>query len=248
MDTTYANVAGLDVHHTSIQCAVRCQPATGKVLTRSRSFGTMTRQLRALADYLESLGVTHVALESTGVLWKPVWNILEGQDHRRKEQIQRINRRVHHDLVDRVQHECDDEHGSDVLPALPQQLVPASPIRKNGPQEGRLARARILETSSDRKGDGHRRLYDQPESHRPVSTTDEILPSRRNASSSIFVVSAAEAICGMRGLTMALTGASSGARSGRWHFRIPHRISLSSSAGSPGSSLRCPSTRRNARC
>ncbi|MGH8526076.1 MAG: IS110 family transposase, partial [Gammaproteobacteria bacterium] len=43
------------------------------------SFGTMTRDLRALADYLEALGVTHVALEATGVLWKPVWNILEGR-------------------------------------------------------------------------------------------------------------------------------------------------------------------------
>ena len=39
----------------------------------------MTRDLRALADYLEALGVTHVAMESTGVLWKPVWNILENR-------------------------------------------------------------------------------------------------------------------------------------------------------------------------
>ncbi len=78
MDTTYANVAGLDVHHKTIQCAVR-QTATGKLLTQSRSFGTMTKPLRALADYLQAMGVTHVALESTGVLWKPVWNILEGR-------------------------------------------------------------------------------------------------------------------------------------------------------------------------
>ena len=79
MDTTYVRVAGLDVHHKSIQCAVRCESPSGKLLAQSRSFGTMTRQLRALADYLASLGVTHVALESTGVLWKPVWNILEGR-------------------------------------------------------------------------------------------------------------------------------------------------------------------------
>jgi hypothetical protein len=39
----------------------------------------MTRDLMALADYLEALGVTHVAMESTGVLWKPVWNILDGR-------------------------------------------------------------------------------------------------------------------------------------------------------------------------
>jgi transposase len=78
MDTTYAKVAGLDVHHKMIQCAVRCQEL-GKLQTQSRSFGTMTVHLHALADYLEALGVTHVALESTGVLWKPVWNILEGR-------------------------------------------------------------------------------------------------------------------------------------------------------------------------
>ena len=79
MDTTYFSVAGLDVHHKSIQCAVRCQSPAGKLLAQCRPFGTMTRDLRALADYLESFGVTHVALESTGVLWKPVWNILEGR-------------------------------------------------------------------------------------------------------------------------------------------------------------------------
>jgi transposase len=79
MDTTYVRVAGLDVHHKSIQCAVRCREPSGKLLAQSRSFGTMTRHLRALADYLESFGVTHVALESTGVLWKPVWNVLESR-------------------------------------------------------------------------------------------------------------------------------------------------------------------------
>ncbi len=78
MDTLYAKVAGLDVHHKTIQCAVRSLES-GKCLTKSRAFGTMTCQLRGLADYLSALGVTHVALESTGVLWKPVWNILEGR-------------------------------------------------------------------------------------------------------------------------------------------------------------------------
>ena len=79
MDTLFARVAGLDVHLKSIQCAVRCRQDSGKLLTQVRSFGTMTRDLRALADWLQSLGVTHVALEATGVLWKPVWNILEGR-------------------------------------------------------------------------------------------------------------------------------------------------------------------------
>ena len=79
MDTLFAKVAGLDVHLKGIQCAVRCRQDSGKLFTEVRSFGTMTRDLRALADYLRGLGVTHVAMEATGVLWKPVWNILEGR-------------------------------------------------------------------------------------------------------------------------------------------------------------------------
>jgi transposase len=79
MDTLFARVAGLDVHLKTIQCAVRCRQPSGKLLTQVRSFGTVTRDLRALADYLQALGVTHVALEATAVLWKPVWNILEGR-------------------------------------------------------------------------------------------------------------------------------------------------------------------------
>ncbi len=79
MDTLFARVAGLDVHLKTIECAVRCRQESGKLHAKVRSFGTMTRDLRALADYLQALGVTHVALEATGVLWKPVWNVLEGR-------------------------------------------------------------------------------------------------------------------------------------------------------------------------
>ena len=79
MDTIYAKVAGLDVHQKFITVGVRCRLETGKTFAEVRTFGTMTRDLRAMADYLEALGVTHVAMESTGVFWKPVWNILEGQ-------------------------------------------------------------------------------------------------------------------------------------------------------------------------
>ena len=79
MDTIYSRVAGLDVHLKSIKAAVRCREETGKLIREVRSFGTVTRDLQAMADYLQSLGVTHVAMEATGVLWKPVWNILEGR-------------------------------------------------------------------------------------------------------------------------------------------------------------------------
>jgi len=79
MDTIYSKVAGLDVHLKSVEAAVRCRQETGKLFCQVRSFGTMTRDLRAMADYLESQGVTHVAMEATGVLWKPVWNVFEGR-------------------------------------------------------------------------------------------------------------------------------------------------------------------------
>jgi transposase len=79
MDTLFVRVAGLDVHLKAIQCGVRCRQPSGKLNAQVRSFGTMTRDLRALADYLQTLGVTHVAMEATGVLWKPVWNVLEGR-------------------------------------------------------------------------------------------------------------------------------------------------------------------------
>jgi transposase len=79
MDTLFVRVAGLDVHLKGIQCAIRCRQDSGKLDAQVRSFGTMTRDLRALADYLQQKGVTHVAMEATGVLWKPVWNVLEGR-------------------------------------------------------------------------------------------------------------------------------------------------------------------------
>src|SRR4029450_4884029 len=68
MDTLFAKVAGLDVHLKGIRCAVRCRQDSGSLIRGVRSFGTMTRNLRALAGHLQALGVTHVAMEATGVL------------------------------------------------------------------------------------------------------------------------------------------------------------------------------------
>jgi transposase len=58
---------------------VRRASAAGRVAQDLRTFGTMTRDLLVLADWLATEGVTHVAMESTGVYWKPVYNILEGR-------------------------------------------------------------------------------------------------------------------------------------------------------------------------
>src|SRR5215472_10021508 len=81
MDTLYPRCAGIDVHKANVVVCVRCGDAPGPVFEEVRTFGTMTADLLALADWLASHGVTHVAMESTGVYWKPVFNILEGSVH-----------------------------------------------------------------------------------------------------------------------------------------------------------------------
>jgi transposase len=66
----------LDVHKKQITACVLIREGAGAVRQEIRRFGTMTRELLELADWLQSQHVTHVARESTGVYWKPVWNIL----------------------------------------------------------------------------------------------------------------------------------------------------------------------------
>ncbi len=78
MEIIYQCVAGLDLHKETIVAAVRRIGAAGKLDADLRTFGTMTRDLLELSDWLAAHGVTHVAMEATGVLWKPVWNILDG--------------------------------------------------------------------------------------------------------------------------------------------------------------------------
>ena len=79
MDTLYPRCAGIDVHKNNVVVCVRCCDRPGKVFEEVRTFSAMTRELLALSDWLAEHGVTHVAMESTGVYWKPVFNILEGR-------------------------------------------------------------------------------------------------------------------------------------------------------------------------
>jgi transposase len=79
MDLLYPCCAGLDVHKETVVACVRRANAAGKAQRQTRTFGAMTAQLLELADWLAEQGVTHVAMESTGVYWKPIWNLLEGQ-------------------------------------------------------------------------------------------------------------------------------------------------------------------------
>jgi transposase len=75
MDVIYERVAGLDVHKRTVVACVRRM--SGRQVSREcRSFATTTAELLALLAWLRESGCTHVAMEATGVYWKPVWNIL----------------------------------------------------------------------------------------------------------------------------------------------------------------------------
>jgi transposase len=78
MDIIHACCAGLDVHKKTVVACVRRVGPDGAVTSEVRTFGTMTRELLALSDWLGSQGVGKVAMESTGVYWKPIFNLLEG--------------------------------------------------------------------------------------------------------------------------------------------------------------------------
>jgi len=79
MELIYAICCGLDVHKRSIQACLRRLGPDGRLHQETRSFGTMTRDILEMADWLAAAGVTHVAMESTGVYWKPIYNLLEGR-------------------------------------------------------------------------------------------------------------------------------------------------------------------------
>jgi transposase len=77
MDLLIARCAGLDVHQATVVATVRVPDERDGRKSVTETFGTMTPDLLALRDWLRAYGVTHVALESTGVYWKPVYYVLE---------------------------------------------------------------------------------------------------------------------------------------------------------------------------
>lgn len=79
MQALYRCCAGLDVHKDTVVACVRRLDEQGRAHEEVRTFGTMTALLLVLADWLLETGVTHVAMESTGVYWKPIYHVLEGQ-------------------------------------------------------------------------------------------------------------------------------------------------------------------------
>ena len=72
MEVLYSKCCGLDVHKKTVVACIKTPE--GK---ETRTFKTMTGDLLELADWLTAKGVTHIAMESTGVYWQPVYNLLE---------------------------------------------------------------------------------------------------------------------------------------------------------------------------
>ena len=77
MEILIACCAGLDVHKDSVEACVRKRETEGRLSQQIRHWGTTTHELMAMADWFKAEGVTQVAMESTGVYWKPIFNVLE---------------------------------------------------------------------------------------------------------------------------------------------------------------------------
>src|SRR6185437_12907490 len=80
MQVVYARCCGLDVHQKTVVACVLLTTTQGAVRREVRTFGTMTADLLALNDWLNGLDVEQVAMESTGIYWRPVFSLLEA-DH-----------------------------------------------------------------------------------------------------------------------------------------------------------------------
>jgi transposase len=79
MDLVYARCAAIDVHKRTAVVSLGWLDDQAQRHKLTRTFTTMTPDLVHLAQWLADHGVTHVAMESTGVFWRPIFNLLEGQ-------------------------------------------------------------------------------------------------------------------------------------------------------------------------
>lgn len=79
MENLFLCCAGLDLHKESVEACVRRMEPNGQLHQQTRRWGTMTQDILMMADWMAAQGVTHVAMESTGVYWKPIYNILESR-------------------------------------------------------------------------------------------------------------------------------------------------------------------------
>jgi transposase len=126
MQVVYERCAGIDVHKRDVVVSVLLTPVEGPVRRETRTFGTMTADLLRLGEWLDELAVTHVALESTGVYWWPVYNLLE-EEH----SIVLVNPRHMRAVPGRKTDVKDSEWLADLLRhgLLRASFIPPQPIR-----------------------------------------------------------------------------------------------------------------------
>jgi len=124
MEVVHEVCCGLDVHKKGVTACVLW--ASGR-RRQTRAFGTFTRELLELGDWLRACGVTHVAMESTGVYWKPVWNLLEGEF-----KVLLVNAQHIKAVPGRKTDQKDSEWIADLLQhgLLRASFVPPTPIRE----------------------------------------------------------------------------------------------------------------------
>jgi len=79
MEVLHSTCAGMDVHKKNVTVCLVYRDAAGQRVQEIRTFRTMTKELLAMRDWLQDHGCKVVAMESTGVYWKPIFNLLEGE-------------------------------------------------------------------------------------------------------------------------------------------------------------------------
>ena len=126
-DVVYRRCCGLDVHKDTIAACVRWTEETGENHKENRVFGTTTQELEKLARWMEQHQIRQVAMESTGVYWRPVWNVLEGRFEIRLANAQHIR-----NLPGKKTDRKDGEWIAKLLQydLVPASFVPPTPIRQ----------------------------------------------------------------------------------------------------------------------
>ena len=77
MQFTHTHCAGIDVHKKTVVVCCLSEDAHGTLKRETRTYGTMTSELLKMSEWVASKDITHIAMESTGEYWKPVYNVLE---------------------------------------------------------------------------------------------------------------------------------------------------------------------------
>jgi transposase len=127
MEVAHPRCCGIDVHKKSVTACVLLTEEEGTVQKQVRTFPTMLADLLALGDWLRGLGVTAVAMESTGIYWRPVYNILEGE-----YTVLLVNAQHMHNVPGRKTDVKDSEWLADLLRhgLLTGSFIPPAPIRE----------------------------------------------------------------------------------------------------------------------